>query len=253
MIPRVSNIPRGHRRRAGESLETSLVERLLDIQAAGLLVIMACALLVVYLVWPQVPVWAFPAVMLLFGTYIVGRNIPQLVKLDHGLAAERKVGESLDMLVAYGGRILHDVPFGAEKIDHVVVSKQGIFVIETHHLPKQKIDTGLLRYHQGRLMKSSGPVKGAPELRAKRNASHIADILHAAGYTEAKVDAVLIVPGWSLTGNRDKDEAMVFDTNGFAQWLQAQQGSLDAAAIKDTYGAIRSYVDRQTDEHKIRA
>ena len=252
MIPRVSDIPRGHRRRAGESLETSLVERLLDIQAAGLLVIMACALLVLHLVWPEVPVWAFPAVMVLFGTYIVGRNVPQLVKLDQGLAAERKVGDSLDMLVAYGGRILHDVPFGADKIDHVVVSKQGIFVVETQHLPKQKIDTGLLRYHQGRLMKSSGAVKGQPEFRVKRNASHIADILHAAGFTDTKVEPVLIIPGWSLTGNRDSDEAMVFDTNGFAQWLQAQPGTLDTTGIKDNYGAILSYVDRQTDEYKNR-
>ena len=43
---------RGVKRRAGESLETSLVERLLDIQAAGLLVIMAITLLIVQVAWP---------------------------------------------------------------------------------------------------------------------------------------------------------------------------------------------------------
>jgi len=48
-----------------------------------------------------------------------------------GFDGERYVGEELSRLIAHGFEIFHDVPFDGFNMDHVLVGRQGVFVVET--------------------------------------------------------------------------------------------------------------------------
>ena len=48
-----------------------------------------------------------------------------------GMEGEIATGQELNQLMLDGCRVFHDVPFEYGNIDHVVVSKSGVFAVET--------------------------------------------------------------------------------------------------------------------------
>lgn len=55
----------------------------------------------------------------------------QLRQLRLGRDGERCVGQFLERLREDGGQVFHDVPAEGFNLDHVVISRHGIFAIET--------------------------------------------------------------------------------------------------------------------------
>ncbi len=71
------------------------------------------------------------AVVILFSTHKLWKIKKKLKSLKLGRDGERAVGQYLESLREKGHRVFHDLLGENFNIDHVIVSKKGVFVVET--------------------------------------------------------------------------------------------------------------------------
>ncbi|WP_286177437.1 nuclease-related domain-containing protein [Stieleria mannarensis] len=73
---------------------------------------------------------------------VVGRmlikRLDELRQYKLGLEGELATGQELDQLMLEGCRVFHDIPFPYGNIDHVVVSRSGVFTVNTKMRGKPK-------------------------------------------------------------------------------------------------------------------
>src|SRR5690606_27342378 len=90
-----------------------------------------------------VPVYVVGA--LSFVIYVIRKLVKAGLRLDNlkaGYDAEVAVGQELDQLMRQGAATFHDIPADNFNIDHVVISGEGVFAIETKGFTKPKQGRG---------------------------------------------------------------------------------------------------------------
>ncbi len=73
----------------------------------------------------------FALFIILFCTYKIWRIFKKVKHLKLGRDGERVVGQYLDDLREKGHRIFHDLLGDNFNLDHVIISRKGVYVIET--------------------------------------------------------------------------------------------------------------------------
>ncbi len=128
----------------GDSLEQEL-DHVFEEQAIPLIFFGVFALILVGLEWwrwfSKIP--PNPVATTIGGVIAIGYAVFKLAKLRPairslrlGLEGERYVGQSLEQLRGMGCHVFHDIPADGFNVDHVVLSTQGLFVIETKTISK---------------------------------------------------------------------------------------------------------------------
>ena len=157
----------------------------------------------------------------------------QLDNLRAGYDAELAVGQELDQLMRRGAFVFHDVPADNFNIDHVVVSSQGIFAVETKGFTKPnrgggKADATVV--FDGQVLKFPAWATKEPLEQAERQAAWLGKWLSSAIGASVTALPVLALPGWFVdrTGRgairvfNGKELAGLLEARG-AQSLSAQQ------------------------------
>lgn len=108
-------------------------------------------------------------------------------------------GQELDQLMQQGATVFHDLAADKFNIDHVVVSRQGVFAVETKGYRKPIRDGGLEDAkvsYDGKVLVFPDWADLRPLAQAERQARWLSDWLSQA--TGERVDAlpVLALPGW---------------------------------------------------------
>lgn len=88
--------------------------------------------------------------------------------------------------------VLNDVVVGSEKVDHLVLSRRGVYVVGVWVLPAEVNGQRLLRQHDGRLWSGGSPLDGASVA-----ARHVARAARAAAESMPQVSSpvpVLLIP-----------------------------------------------------------
>jgi hypothetical protein len=157
-------------------------------------------------------------------------------RLDHlraGYDAELAVGQELDQLMRQGAVVFHDLPADNFNIDHVVVSVQGVFAVETKGFTKPKRGGGksdATVVFDGKVLKFPTWTTKEPLDQAERQAAWLAKWLGSAIGSSFSALPVLALPGWFVdrTGRgtvrvfNGKELAGLLGARG-SQCLSAQQ------------------------------
>jgi len=122
---------------------------------------------------------------------------------DLGFNGERFVGEQLNTLLSSGCRVFHDFPAkGFGNIDHIVVTRTGVFAIETKAISK---DGNLLRgardydvIFDGHRLQFPNSFDTGKLKQAGRAAQWLADYLTSAIGAAVEVVPILTLPGWMV-------------------------------------------------------
>src|SRR5690606_37340526 len=89
-------------------------------------------------------------------------------------------GQELNFLMRQGAWVFHDIPYKYGNIDHIVVSKGGVFVVETKAVRKPVGEDGK---RKSKVSASGGKlhfphhVTQAPIQQAKRHAEYVSEFL----------------------------------------------------------------------------
>jgi len=116
-----------------------------------------------------------------------------------GFDGERYVGEELSRLIAFGFEIYHDVPFDGFNIDHVLVGKPGIFIVETKTRRKPVNEIGDKEYHvvcDGKSLRWPWGAENQDIQQTVNSADTFSKWLSKAMGERVVVSSILTLPGW---------------------------------------------------------
>jgi len=148
----------------------------------------------------------------------------RLDKLRAGLDAELAAGQELDQLMREGAVVFHDVPANDFNIDHVVVSREGVFAIETKGFTKPNGGRGKTNAtveFDGSILRFPTWVAKAPLEQAQRQAHWLATWLTRAIGAQIRVLPVLALPGWYMK-RTGRGEVRVFSGGELKGLLKAR-------------------------------
>jgi hypothetical protein len=118
-----------------------------------------------------------------------------------GFDGERFVGEELNRLAALGFEVYHDLPFEGFNMDHVLVGRQGVFLVETKTRRKPVKDSGAKEYHvefDGRRLHWPMGTDDYGVQQAVNNAQTLGKWLTGAVGEAVSATPILTLPGWMV-------------------------------------------------------
>ena len=127
--------------------------------------------------------------------YRIRRLLPKLRQLKLGREGERAVAQELDHLKADGYRVVHDVVALGFNLDHVLVGRQGIFLIETKTWSKRGRDPHIT-VKAGQVFNAGVLASDNPIDQAMAEADWLRGLLFRSTARQFTVKAVVLFPGW---------------------------------------------------------
>jgi hypothetical protein len=144
-----------------------------------------------------------------YSLYRLRRATARLRLLKQGLRGERAVAEVLDELRAGGAAVYHDIPGDGFNVDHVVLTRRGVFAIETKTISKRP--DSRVTFRDGVLLVDGRSLDRDPLKQARAAADWIQGTLKASTGITFPVRGVVLFPGWFV-------EPMS-KTNGTNTWV----------------------------------
>jgi hypothetical protein len=143
--------------------------------------------------------WFPTAMAVLLMAYSVIRLVwlrPRMRDLRLGMEGEKSVGQSLEELRATGAMVFHDVPAKDFKVDHIVVSPKGVFVVETKTRSKPRGRKATIKY-DGEKVSVDGTVPDRyPIHQVSAISAWVQELIKESTGRFFPVRPVVLFPGW---------------------------------------------------------
>ena len=151
-----------------------------------------------------------------------------------GFQGERYVAEELNLLLADGFQVFHDVPFDKFNIDHVLIGPRGVFVVETK-TKRKPIQDGKKKW----TVKFDGKALLFPHFQGTeavdqtiRNRDSLAKWLSSATGDRLRAHGILTIPGWFVETTTPSSEIQVLSPKWIRSAILDRPVQLDAAMIQ---------------------
>jgi hypothetical protein len=158
--------------------------------------------------------------------WVTVRMIKMGNKLDAlraGYDAEMAVGQELDQLMRHGAAVFHDFPAEGFNIDHVVVSRRGLFAVETKGYTKpgdQRGKAGATVVFDGKALAFPRWTTREPLEQAERQAQWLAKWVSSATGDAVSALPVVALPGW-FVDRKGRGPVRVYNGRELGQLLDA--------------------------------
>ncbi|WP_299231501.1 nuclease-related domain-containing protein [uncultured Halomonas sp.] len=184
--------------------------------------------------------WAFygalSTLLVLTFSFRLMRDFQRIRRLKLGLACELAVGQELERLVrpeAHPFYVFHDVPAADTRIDHVVVTPCGVFVVETRARSRPFTPSGEEQYRlvvEPSRLRFPGWNERTPLNKTRELARWMAEWLSSRTGRTVPVMGVLTLPGWQVDASQGPDDLLVASGDQLASRLaELCPGDFDAA------------------------
>lgn len=121
-------------------------------------------------------------------------------RLVQGRDGEVWVAQFLEANRDDSWRLINDVPGSGFNVDHVLITPQGVFVIETKTYSKPEHGQAKVTVDGERLLFNGFERGASPITQAKAERDYIRNVLFETTGTRFLVKAVVVVPGWYVEG-----------------------------------------------------
>ncbi len=136
-----------------------------------------------------------------WAVYRISHLYKQIRRLKLELEAETFTGQELNTLMRTGAWVYHDIPYNDDHIGHIVVSKAGIFTVETTAVSWPMVDMGV---NNAKVMVKDSSLDfphlttAEPIEQAKRHAMQVRNLLFRKTGIKYPVIPIIALPGWSI-------------------------------------------------------
>ncbi len=184
--------------------------------AAGMMVILA---IMEWYKWatksPPIPelttALAFIAVLYAIIRRMILRKKLKALKL--GRDGEIAVGQYLEHLRESGAKVFHDIPGDGFNLDHVVIDKSGIYVIETKTFSKPDKGESNIVYDGEKILASGKELDRNPIVQAKAACDWLKDLLKKSTGKDCNPRPVITFPGWFVQPTAESKNSDVWVLN----------------------------------------
>jgi hypothetical protein len=141
------------------------------------------------------------------------RASPQLAALKLGRDGERAVAEVLAEQVRKGNAVFHDLVGPNFNLDHVIVSPQGAFVIETKTLSKPTRPDAYVTFDGTKLLVDGHAMDRDPIEQTLSEIRWLKDLLRESTGTDIPVKGLVVFPGWFVKSDHSNYDRKVWVMN----------------------------------------
>lgn len=237
-------------RMAGQSLDENIRNRLDDkgLKYAVLIVFPVVLAMMEWYRWyvdaPYTPwVYTFIAVMICpIGIYKAFKLKQELIKLKQGRDGEIAVGQYLESFREQGCKIFHDIVGEGFNLDHVVISKNGIFVIETKTYSKPSQGKATIQ-HKGDELIIDGFNAGSDILNQARAQVHwLRSLIEEMTGKHYTIKPVVVFPGWYIQSDNMKNDVWVLNPKALGTYISNSQSVLSLEEVSFLSYSISQYI-----------
>lgn len=152
-----------------------------------------------------------------------------------GYDGERFVGEELSRLIGAGFEIYHDVPFDGFNMDHVLVGKPGVFVVETKTKSKPMDESGNKEFEvvfDGKKLHWPWGPESRDIEQARRNAKTLSEWLTSAVGEVVGASPIVTFPGWWVERKAPYDGVYVLNPKEIIKVCDSKEVKLNEVRIR---------------------
>ena len=125
---------------------------------------------------------------------VISRKKLKALKL--GRDGEKTVGQDLEFLRENGAKVFHDIQGKGFNLDHVVIHKSGIYVIETKTFSKPEKGIPIVTYDGERVLVNGKEPNGNPVIQVKAASNWLKELLKESTGKDCNPRPVVVFPGW---------------------------------------------------------
>ncbi|PLW83242.1 nuclease [Kineobactrum sediminis] len=208
-------------RNPGESLELELQDVLYD----GILYWVVTTIVVTVLAgmewwrwYAQIPpspkvMTGFAFLLASYSAWRVAKSWRHIKNLKLGLAGEKAVGQFLERLREHGAKVFHDIPGDKFNLDHVVIHRSGIYVVETKTWSKPDRGEAKLVFDGERVLKNGKEMDRNGVAQVAAGSRWLAELLKESTGRVLSVRPVLVYPGWFIQPTAEAKSSKVWVLN----------------------------------------
>ena len=174
------------------------------------------------------------------------RSVAEMKRVKQGRDGERYVADILDEVKVGGGYVLHDLVAGDFNLDHVLITRRGVYAIETKTLSKLEGKQHQLEFDGKQLKIGSQTLKRDPLAQARGNAKWLSDLLERTTGKTYPVRPVVLFPGWFIKSPKDafKSDVWVLNPKALAKFVQNESMRLEPEQVLLALEHLKSFSRR---------
>ena len=147
---------------------------------------------------PSTSICSAAAVLMLLACmlqFLIGKK--RIDALQLGRDGERLVGELLERRFApLGARVFHDIPADGFNLDHVVIARQGVFVVETKTRSKPIRGDAQVTLGNKEILVAGLRLERDPIRQVRRASRWLSELLEESTGKIINVRGIVVFPGW---------------------------------------------------------
>ncbi len=165
--------------------------------------------------------------------------------LKKGRDGERQVAEILDELKRHGAQVLHDIPDERGNVDHVVISKHGLFVIETKAWSKPD-RVWNMEFDGERIHIATRAPDAAPIVQCRAEVASIRELVRESTSKALPVRCVVVFLDWYVnrTPSARGSDIWVLNPKELAGWIRRERETLSDADVAMATLHLKQYVKK---------
>lgn len=239
-------------RNPGESLDKAINDFLID---EVLMYLLLSALMVVialfewfrwYMNTPPSP-WTISITAMMTVLYSATKIIrakSKIKSLKQGRDGEKAVGQYLEKLREHGAQIFHDVPSKGFNLDHVVIIKSGIYVIETKTYSKPDKGEAKIIFTGDSVIVNGKKENEKPIIQVKAASGWLAEILFESTGHKFIIKPVVLFPGWYIepTSEAKASNVWVLNPKALPTFIENSKEQLKPEEVKMAAFHLSRYI-----------
>ncbi|CUA85827.1 nuclease-related domain-containing protein [Pseudidiomarina woesei] len=203
-MAKISPLKASPLRNPGESLHRRLVDVGMDkiifhYMVIVILLLSAFFIWLPYVTGGQVNPYFWTLLILPFMGFSVARifqGFREAKKIKLGLMGEKAVGQFLERLRLDGAQVFHDIEGENFNLDHVVIHRSGVYVIETKTMSKSDKHKSVLFYNGKQILRGGQPIQSDALTQVKAASGWLHKQLFESTGKRFNVRGIVVFPGW---------------------------------------------------------
>lgn len=172
----------------------------------------------------------------------------QLRQLCLGRDGERCVGQFLERLREDGSQVFHDVPAEGFNLDHVVISRHGIFAIETKTWTKPWPKATILVDGTELLVAGRKPDRN-PMQQAAGAARWLESLLAESTGKQFQARGVVVFPSWWVEQRSPRGAVWVLEPKALPERIRHEPESINSSDVALASSHLSRYVRSMAAKH----
>lgn len=176
--------------------------------------------------------------------YRIFRHRKKVINLRLGRDGEKAVGQYLERLRETSAKVFHDIPAKDFNIDHLVIAKSGIYVIETKTYSKSDDGSHRIVFDGSQLTLGNGFKTDKPIIQVKAASNWVRQLLKESTGKDFSTKPVVVFPGWFIepTSEAKNSDVWVLNPKGLPTFIANSKAKLDDSDINMIAYHLSRYV-----------